>query len=541
MLREYATVITCLSIVIFFLLGISDHKSNVNSGELLTHSSKKLIVKVVTTREGSRNSIIEQNETIDNTFSNEPVDIDFDKVRWGTISCVGDSITEGARTKSIADTYPGRLQALLNNIGGKAFRVSNKGRQGLCASSSCDNPYVKTAFWKSLTGKQNAAIVVFMMGHNDAKDYNWAMTGASVFKKDYIEMIKTVQTFQSRPKVFICIPPPMYATVGFGINRTIVNTIIPGIVREIASEAGIELIDIYNGVFGGLPLKRSSQESFMSLDGVHPNPTGYHEIGRFIGEAILGKRLASPSPTSSPVSHLINQYSSHMRIIALGDDSTGGSGIRHFTKQFPYRLFLALDHAQHNTFSVDFVGDKTVSVSKKKGTPIWNNERIWTEMKEIRPNMVLIILGRDDCQSETWEGEDVFSSYYNDLVEKIHTESNPEFPPIIISVIPTPVLRSGWGRNTSLANEVLPRLIRKISSSNSKISGTFDFFTLFGGSNRHSHPYIQKDGVHPTRAGAKAMAQYSRDQIMLITKLWETTSPATENYTVPMESSPSPA
>jgi hypothetical protein len=70
------------------------------------------------------------------------------------------------------------------------------------------------------------------------------------FAQSYMDMIKVVAGL-GNPKIFLMIPPPlMKQGAGYGMNETVINTVLPSLIPRIAAEstaAGIKvgMIDVY--------------------------------------------------------------------------------------------------------------------------------------------------------------------------------------------------------------------------------------------------------------------------------------------------------
>jgi acyl-CoA thioesterase-1 len=191
------------------------------------------------------------------------------------VACVGDSITFGSGTKDPkASSYPSQLARLLDASGGK-FVVRNFGVGGTTLLDQGDHPYQKTgAFRKALGSKAN--IVVIMLGTNDTKPQNWNFK--EQFIDDYKDLLGKFAAMESKPKIFICLPPPVPKTGNFGINETGVQEEMP-LIKQVAETEHVELIDNY------APLKDHPE---LLPDNVHPNEAGAELLARSVFHAITG-------------------------------------------------------------------------------------------------------------------------------------------------------------------------------------------------------------------------------------------------------------
>ena len=177
------------------------------------------------------------------------------------VACVGDSVTYGYGINN-RDKY--NYPALLGDILGENYIVNNFGYSGRCVQSTADRPYInENLYQESLNFEPD--IVVFMLGSNDSKSFNWNREN---FIKDYNSLVESYINLPSSPKVYLMAPPPVFEVggkVGFSIDKdTIANEIVP-IVKQIGQEKGLEVIDLYS-VFENRP------ELFS--DGCHPTAEG---------------------------------------------------------------------------------------------------------------------------------------------------------------------------------------------------------------------------------------------------------------------------
>ncbi len=176
------------------------------------------------------------------------------------VACVGDSISAGYALKDPdTESYPAQLQALL----GDAYSVGNFGLSGATLQKKSDYSYWETEQQKGSL-EFSPDIVVIMLGTNDTKPWNW---NADKFATDYRELISTYQNLDTQPKIYLCLPPPVYMPHPFGdafAPDFVQENLIPA-VRAIAVETGLELID------NNTPLRDRPK---LFNDGVHPSVDG---------------------------------------------------------------------------------------------------------------------------------------------------------------------------------------------------------------------------------------------------------------------------
>jgi len=191
------------------------------------------------------------------------------------VACVGDSITYGHGIKNWAkNNYPAVLQKELKD----EYHVNNFGVSGFCVQDDADKPYTSLDQYQASLD-YDPDIVVFMMGSNDAKPYNWKSPGA--FRSELEEILQTYE--DAGAKIYLCTPATAFfideesiTETSFHIQPSVVE-IIAALVRGVATEHEYELIDINN-------FTENHPEWFD--DGIHPNNEGAKEIAKEISTYI---------------------------------------------------------------------------------------------------------------------------------------------------------------------------------------------------------------------------------------------------------------
>ena len=190
------------------------------------------------------------------------------------VICVGDSITYGLGVAQNRDkaSYPVLLEKLL----GPEYEVKNYGVNARTLISTGDRPYFVLDEAKASL-KENADIVLFMLGTNDVKPDHW---DAERYKKELPEALKRYINMDSQPKVYVMIPPKSFDNVGTGreIKDASIKNVIAKVIPEVAKDLGIDYIDLYT------PLKEHPE--LYREDGVHPNFEGNKLIAKIIYEKL---------------------------------------------------------------------------------------------------------------------------------------------------------------------------------------------------------------------------------------------------------------
>ncbi|WP_372949744.1 GDSL-type esterase/lipase family protein [Mariniphaga sp.] len=207
---------------------------------------------------------------------------------WGKVSekikvaCIGDSITFGARLDNPEEeSYPARLQKLL---GGK-YLVENFGVSS-CTLIRKGIPTVWTQLSKIKEANPN--IVVISLGTNDtcgegACGDRKCWEYKDEFEGDYNDLIDTLRTWPSQPKIWICAPSPMVLeTPGLSEERVQGLSLrkprlqeLNQIIKKVAENKKVGFIDLNTPLAG-------KAELFTEQDGVHPNEYGYFAIAKLV-------------------------------------------------------------------------------------------------------------------------------------------------------------------------------------------------------------------------------------------------------------------
>ncbi|MGQ1786147.1 GDSL-type esterase/lipase family protein [Saccharicrinis sp. GN24d3] len=186
------------------------------------------------------------------------------------VACVGDSITEGAKHKWQSKTaYPKVLGDLL----GKDFSVVNCGRSGTTALKESNFTYWKCNEFSNVFAV-HPSVITIKLGTNDSKPGNW---NTERFKKDYQSLIDTFLTIQPKPQIYLCCPVPVFEHSRFRIRGEVVtNEVIP-LIKSLAEENNLPLIDLYKPFLG---------KGDLVPDGVHPEAEGAALIAEIISKQI---------------------------------------------------------------------------------------------------------------------------------------------------------------------------------------------------------------------------------------------------------------
>ena len=196
------------------------------------------------------------------------------------VACVGDSITFGFGIKNRdKQSYSAQLGKIL----GSGWSVRNFGRNGRTVLKKGHAPYWHTPEYKvALSIKPN--IVIIKLGTNDLRPMNWEKH-KSQYVSDYVNLIRSFQDLESKPKVWICYPVPIYpGHEKFKFDNSIVKNELMPKIDEVAKQTGVNIIDLNTAL---------SNKNNLFPDNIHPNSEGAKLIAEHISQVIT--KVASTS------------------------------------------------------------------------------------------------------------------------------------------------------------------------------------------------------------------------------------------------------
>lgn len=191
------------------------------------------------------------------------------------IACIGDSITFGAGVGGVKrKTWEFFLEERL----GDGWQVLNYGASGRTLLDSGDYPYRSEKFYRA-SMRCGADIYIIMLGTNDSKPYNWQRES---YELSLRALASEYRAMPNSPRVILMTPPSCFpdekaGKVLFDISAEVIDGDIAPIVRSVASELGLQVIDLN-------AFTQGHAEWFN--DGVHPNEKGNRAIAEFIAGAL---------------------------------------------------------------------------------------------------------------------------------------------------------------------------------------------------------------------------------------------------------------
>ncbi|MBQ8303133.1 MAG: hypothetical protein IJX97_06310 [Clostridia bacterium] len=191
------------------------------------------------------------------------------------IACIGASITEGAGAGNFyTESYPAQLQ---NALAG-AYNVINFGNSGKTVRTDLgdDVAWLKQYQWQGVQAIV-PDIAILNIGTNDSKTTNDPLSTYESFYEAYDYLIDQLLAVNPDMQIIVCTVPYAFSDI-WGINNDNIANIIAPVQRDIASENGYTLIDLY---------EYSQGKGHLFPDGVHPNTKGYEMFVKIIKKALL--------------------------------------------------------------------------------------------------------------------------------------------------------------------------------------------------------------------------------------------------------------
>ena len=180
-----------------------------------------------------------------------------------------------------------------------------------------------------------------------------------------------------------------------------------------------------------------------------------------------------------------------IKVAFVGNSITQGPG-RENPGSFPLQVGKILGDAyQVKNFGI---GGRTLL--KKGDFPYWNEPQ-FQEVKDFRPDVVLIKLGTNDSKPQNWAHKGEFVQDYLDLIAEFR-DHMPKDGKVYV-MLPVPVTRENFGINPVIMNsEQRLMLFEIIQKSGAEV---IDLYTPL-----QDKPELFPDGVHPTAEGLAIMA-----------------------------------
>ena len=193
------------------------------------------------------------------------------------ITCVGASDVSSP-TPYGTPNWPDYIAPLL----GYEYTITNCGASGTTMIQAGNAPYWNTAQY---TNGLNSSpdIVIIMLGSNDSKPYNWIYQ--TNYTPDYEQLINEYRNLPSHPRVYMNTLLTAYYNGNYDIIPPIVNGQLCPIIRQIAFDEGLPIIDI-NTATENMP------QNFP--DNIHPDIAGAKVVAQTVFNGLMNNGETAP-------------------------------------------------------------------------------------------------------------------------------------------------------------------------------------------------------------------------------------------------------
>lgn len=188
-----------------------------------------------------------------------------------------------------------------------------------------------------------------------------------------------------------------------------------------------------------------------------------------------------------------------VRIACVGDSITHGTFVwRRRANAYPVQLQAMLGDG----FRVRNFGVNAHAAQRSADFPYWDNAA-FAESTAFAPDIVLIMLGTNDCRGSNWRGVEPFRRDYRELVE--HYQALEPHPAVWLLTPPT-LFR--LGRSRKVRYRMDDDALREICGAVESVARDLECGLIDINAITASHPEAFRfDGVHPGAAGAALIAR----------------------------------
>jgi lysophospholipase L1-like esterase len=191
---------------------------------------------------------------------------------------------------------------------------------------------------------------------------------------------------------------------------------------------------------------------------------------------------------------------SPIKVAFVGNSITQGPG-RDNPDSYPLQVGKLLG----DSYTVKNFGVSGRTLLRKGDYPYWNEPQ-FQQVKEFRPDVVVIKLGTNDSKPQNWAHKADFVKDYLDLIAEFRAHMPADGKVYVI--IPVPVTRVNFGINPEVMNNEQRLMLMEIIQKSG--AEPIDLYTPL--MNRTD---LLPDGVHPNSEGLSIMAAVVARRIRL--------------------------
>lgn len=409
------------------------------------------------------------------------------------VACIGDSITYGATIEDRENnSYPAVLQGLL----GSGYEVRNFGFNARTVLQNGDYPYMKEDMYQEVKDFE-PDIVTIMFGTNGSKTHNWVHKDD--YYNDYVTMVRELQSLRTHPRIYVCIPPVVPEDKWAISDSVIVNEVTP-LLRKIAADRWLDIIDMRPVLLGRMDC--------FSNDHVHPNAKGAAELAKAVYDGLSLRADTKPGK----------------RVLFIGDSITDDDWGKKDGWEVHKRQHYDMNHIYGHGFVLDIAQHYMTKYPERNykfynrgisGNRINNLADRWDDdVTPVHPDVLTILIGINDTHAAgvTYDTFDFdgWEKTYRSLIDKARA-ANPDVRILIgkpfIEKIGAQDILGSYDRRVGTVRR-MGEIVEKIAKDYGCI--VLDFDEVIGNAIARDKSgdgkYWSWDGIHPTMAGHKLMA-----------------------------------
>lgn len=199
----------------------------------------------------------------------------------------------------------------------------------------------------------------------------------------------------------------------------------------------------------------------------------------------------------SGMSNTTDAKDGQIKVACVGDSTTYGHGIQNWPKNnYPSVLQNLLGDQYHvNNYGVSSFAVQTDADRSYRSLPHYQ------ESLDYHADYVVFMMGSNDSKPENWKGADAFKE---DLLSLLDTYVDAE---VILCTLPSAFFLEGQTEGTT-NHDIQPLIVNEIAEITRNIAAERGYTLIDIHAFTANHPeWFEKDGVHPRKEGAAAIAQ----------------------------------
>ena len=197
-----------------------------------------------------------------------------------------------------------------------------------------------------------------------------------------------------------------------------------------------------------------------------------------------------------------------IKVACVGDSITYGHSVSGWSKnQYPAVLQELLGDSYH----VANFGVSGACVNKKGNKP-YISRTVYEESIKYDADILVLMLGSNDSKPKNWIDMETFLEQYSELLDTYLKEDNS--PKVYIGICAKAYYADGNTKGKARYN-IRPEIVDQIAAALKQEYEKEDVVIVDIHNLTAGHPeWFEKDGVHPNKDGAKAIADEFADAIL---------------------------